>query len=390
MSERLSVLRDAVDWLTDGARSASRPEDVMAELGDRLLAAGLPLHRVALFVRTLHPDQIGRRFLWRPGVAVEVSEGTYDFMQTDSYRRSPVVAIYETGVAVRRRLEDPACPDDFGIIEELRAAGVTDYLMQPLPFSNGEIHAISWTTTRPGGFGDDDLAALETIRRPLARMVEIYALRRTASTLLATYVGRSTGERILQGRVRRGEVERIDAVILLADLRGFTSLSDRLPGDRVIGLLNDYFDALVPAVEAAGGEVLKFIGDGLLAIFPVGPDPALACAAALAAARSAREALAECNARLTAAGEEALRHGMALHLGEVQYGNIGSPTRLDFTTIGPAVNLTARLGTLARDLGRELVVSSAVAGHCPAGLVSLGRFELRGFRQPQEVFAADL
>jgi adenylate cyclase len=143
----------------------------------------------------------------------------------------------------------------------------------------------------------------------------------------------------------------------------------------------------VPAIEAAGGEVLKFIGDGVLAIFPVAAGPAAACRAALAAAGAARAALAELNARLRGQGEAALRHGMALHLGEVQYGNIGSPTRLDFTTIGPAVNLTARLGTLARDLGRELVVSAAVAGHCPQGLVALGRFELRGVRERQEVFA---
>jgi adenylate cyclase len=218
-------------------------------------------------------------------------------------------------------------------------------------------------------------------------MVEIYALRRTAATLLGTYVGHSTAARILEGRIRRGDIERIDAVILLADLRGFTRLGDTLPGDRVVGLLNGWFDALVPAIEAAGGEVLKFIGDGLLAIFPVAAGPAAACQAALLAAGNAQAALAERNATLRAGGEAPLRHGMALHLGEVQYGNIGNPTRLDFTTIGPAVNLTARLGTLARDLGRDLVVSAAVAAHCPAGLASLGRFELRGVRAAQEVFA---
>ena len=193
------------------------------------------------------------------------------------------------------------------------------------------------------------------------------------TTLLATYVGRSTGQRILEGRIRRGDIERIHAVILLADLRGFTRLSDTLPGDRVIELLNGWFDALVPAIEAAGGEVLKFIGDGLLAIFPVTADPASACSAALAAVGAAREALAALNAGLRATGKAELRWGMALHLGEVLYGNIGSATRLDFTTIGPAVNLTARLETLARDLGRELVVSAAVASHCPQGLAALGR-----------------
>jgi adenylate cyclase len=205
--------------------------------------------------------------------------------------------------------------------------------------------------------------------------------------LLGTYVGRSTAGRILEGRVRRGDIERIHAVILLSDLRGFTALSDRLPGDRVLGLLNGYFDALVPAIEGQGGEVLKFIGDGLLAIFPVATEPAAASSAALTAVAAAQAALAEFNAARRAQGEAELRYGMALHRGEVLYGNIGSSGRLDFTAIGPAVNLTARLETLARDLGRDVVLSAAFAEHCQSGLTALGRFELRGFRNPVEVFA---
>jgi adenylate cyclase len=191
-----------------------------------------------------------------------------------------------------------------------------------------------------------------------------------------------------QGRIRRGDVERIHAVILLSDLREFTALSDRLPGEAVIGLLNGYFDGLVPAIEAHGGEVLKFVGDGLLGIFPVADDPAAACRGALAAAGEARAALTQANVERATRSEPALRYGLALHLGdEVLYGNIGSAGRLDFTTIGPAVNLTARLETLARDLGRDFVASMAFARHCPEALVSLGSFRLRGFRAPQEVFA---
>jgi adenylate cyclase len=382
-----SVIDHAIAWLIDGARDVRLPQDVMAGLGARLLAAGLPLHRVALFVRTLHPNVMGRRFLWRPNAPVVITEGSYDFLTSDTYQKSSVRPVMQSGETIRRRLEDPDCPNDFVILEELRAAGVTDYLIQPLEFSDGQTHAISWTTTRPGGFSAADLAALEAIRRPLARLTEAYALRRVLATLLTTYVGRTTGERILEGRIRRGDIERIHAVILLADLRGFTSLGNTLPGARVIELLNGWFDAQVPAIEAQGGEVLKFIGDGLLAIFPVGPDPVPACSAALSAVNAAREALAAFNTGLSARGKPALRWGMALHRGEVLYGNIGSPTRLDFTTIGPAVNLTARLETLARDLGRDLLVSAAVASHCPQGLVLLGRFELRGFPEPQEVFA---
>jgi adenylate cyclase len=174
-------------------------------------------------------------------------------------------------------------------------------------------------------------------------------------------------------------------VILLTDLRGFTNLGDQLPGDRVLSLLNSYFDCLVPPIEEHGGEVLKFMGDGLLAIFAVTDDPAAACQAALAATAQARAALAAANAERS--DGPALRQGMALHLGDVLYGNIGSAGRLDFTAIGPAVNLTARLETVARDLGRDLVVSAEFAAHCPGSLIPLGKIALRGFREPQEVFA---
>jgi adenylate cyclase len=376
-----------VAWLVDGARSARQPQDVLAELCDRLLACGLPLHRVAVFVRTLHPDVMGRRFLWRAGAGVEVSEAAYEVMETDTYLRSPVPVVFATAAPIRRRIEAADCPDDYQIVGEMRAEGVTDYLIQPLEFTNGEVHAISWTTLRPGGFTDEDIAALEAIRRPVARLAEVYGLRRLATTLLNTYVGRDAGERILQGQIRRGDIERIDAVILVSDLRDFTAQSNRLPAEAVIGLLNNYFDCLVPALRAHGGEVLKFLGDGLLGILPVADDPAAACGGALAAAAEARTALAQANAEWGERGEPVLRYGVALHLGEVLYGNIGSAGRLDFTTIGPAVNLTARLETLARDLGRDLVASAAFARHSPEPLHSLGTFRLRGFQTLEEVFA---
>lgn len=187
------AIRSLVDWLIDGARSVRRPQDVLAELCRRLTEAGLPLYRVAVLVRTLHPNVIGRRFVWRPGTEVEISEGRYETLTTDTYRRSPVVPVFQIGQTIRRRLEDPACPDDYNILAELRAEGVTDYLIQPLPFTSGEIHAVSWTTRRRGGFAPSDLAALEAVHLPLARIAEAYALRRVATTLLDTYVGRGAG-----------------------------------------------------------------------------------------------------------------------------------------------------------------------------------------------------
>ena len=385
--DRPCAIQPVVDWLVDGAHRVRQPQDFLAELCRRLIAAGLPLHRVAVFVRTLHPNVMGRRFLWKPETGVEVTEAPYDFLATDTYQKSPLPEVIRTGRPIRRRLADPDCPRDFVILGELAAGGVTDYLIDPLDFTDGQVHAVAWTTARAGGFADADLAALAAIRAPLARLVEIHGVRGVMATLLSTYAARGAGRRILQGQIRRGDLERIRAVLLISDLRGFTTLSDRLPGEQVIGLLNSYFDGLVPAIEGQGGEILKFMGDGLLAIFPVAADPAPACAAALAAAEAARGALAAANAIRRGAGEPELRSGMALHLGEVLYGNVGSAARLDFTTIGPAVNLTARLETLARDLGRDLVLSAAFAAASPSPVTSLGRFELRGFGEPQEVFA---
>ncbi len=359
---------------------------MLAQLCERLAGCGLPLWRVAVFVRTLHPHIMGRRFLWRPDAPVEISSAPYETMQTDTFLKSPVVRVYETGAPLRRRLADPACPRDFPILAELVADGVTDYLASPLRFLSGEIHVVTWTTRAPGGFTDRQIAGLELVVAPLARVAEIWALRRVGGTLLDTYVGRHAGARILAGQIRRGDTEAIDAAIWLSDMRGFTALADRIAPKLLIDLLNRYFDAQVPAILERGGEVLKFMGDGLLAIFPIEPgDPggSAACAAALAAAQDAR-------GRIAALGKDdamnGVRFGLALHLGELLYGNIGGESRLDFTCIGPAVNLAARLEKLAGELGRAILASGDFAARCPGALVPVGEFALRGFDAAQRVY----
>ena len=251
------------------------------------------------------------------------------------------------------------------------------------------MHAVSWTTTRPGGFTDADMAALEAVRVALSRLSEIYALRRTAVSLLDTYVGHRSGERILRGQIRRGDIETINAVIWMSDMRGFTQLSNTRPGREVVDRLNAYFDCVVPAIEAQGGEVLKFIGDGVLAIFPIGEgqaDLADCCRAALEAARQAQADASAHNDGMAHADLPALRFRLVLHVGEVLYGNIGGAQRLDFTVIGPAVNLAARLEALAGRLDRDLVVSADFAAACPVATEEIGRFPIRGFAEPQAVF----
>lgn len=399
----MSTIADTIAWLADGARSARTSEAVLDELCTRLTSAGLPLARVAVFVRTLHPGSIGRRFIWRLGKPVEITESEFELLGREEYLRNPIAAVQRDGRTIRRRLCDPDTPLDYPVLAEFKAAGVTDYLATPLIFTDsraGDViepsttqaskqhHVATWITERAGGFSATDIETLETIVPQLARVAEIRALRREMVTLLDTYVGHQSGERILAGRIRRGDTESIRAVIWLSDLRGFTGLADRLPGPTVIALLNRYFDCQIPAILARGGEVLKLMGDGLLAIFPVTGEgtQASVCGAALEAARDAR-------ARITAIADpvgdgslDRLRFGLALHIGELLYGNIGGGNRLDFTSIGPAINLAARLEKLSAELGRSVVVSADFARHCQGGLAPLGEFSFRGFAQRSAVF----
>jgi adenylate cyclase len=278
---------------------------------------------------------------------------------------------------------------DFPVLEELRQSGTTDYLAVPLEFINGEVHVATWATTRAGGFDDDEAAGLESVSLALSRVAEIYALRRTVVNLLNTYIGAGSGERVLAGRIRRGNIDRISAAILTSDMQGFTNLADTLPGEAVIEVLNRYYDCQIPPIQAKGGEILKYIGDGLLAIFQPQPDKrdiAGACRDALAAARAVMEGLAEHNARQRDTGAPVMRIRFALHVGEVLYGNIGASGRLDFTVIGPAVNLAARLEALAGTLGRDLVASAEFTKLCAGDLEPLGKFAIRGFREEQEVY----
>src|SRR5262249_42929616 len=204
-------IKAIADWLVDGARSAVQPQEVLSQLCERLVACGIPLWRVAVFVNTLHPQIIGRRFVWRPGAEVEISEGRFGLFDTPEFRENPVARVYATGTALRRRLADPGCAMDFPILQELRAEGVTDYLALPLLFTDGSVHVVTCTTREPGAFTDEQIAGIEAIMTPLARVAEIRTWRRNASTLLDTYVGHDAGERILAGRIRRGDIEEIHA-----------------------------------------------------------------------------------------------------------------------------------------------------------------------------------
>jgi adenylate cyclase len=384
-----SRLQDTIDWLTDVARSAPLPTELLAQSCERLVGAGLPLWRVAAFVRTLHPDMYGRSFVWRPGADVVVNSADFDIEESAEFKQSPLSIVYRSGKELRYRMEEPESRR-FSFFDDMRNEGVTDYIILPLLFTDGSIHPSSWATKHPDGFTDEQLAGLRRVGRPFARLAEIFALRRTATTLLDTYVGNRAGERILAGDIRRGHAETMQAAIWLSDLRGFTSLSDRLPPEVVVDILNQYFDCQVPAIRKHGGEILKFMGDGLLAVFPIAKDGGNlgeVCSRVLEAAGEARanvDAMHYPNPRGEAV--EHFRFGVALHIGGILFGNIGGMSRLDFTCIGPAVNLAARLEKIAAQLKRTVVASAAFAGVITNRWTDLGEFPVAGFSKPQRVF----
>jgi len=225
-------------WLIDGARSAAESHNVLDEMCERLVGCGIPLWRAAVFVSTLHPQLMGRSFIWRLGLGVEIREAPHEFSDAVEFRESPVRHVRVTRTAIRRRLADADCPIDFPMLRDLVGEGVTDYLAVPLEFTNGEVYAATWTTREAGGFTDSQIAGIEAIMPALARVAEVRALRRTATNLLNTYVGNNAGERILAGHIRRGDTEAIHAVIWLSDMRGFTRAADRLTPQTLIHLLN--------------------------------------------------------------------------------------------------------------------------------------------------------
>ena len=288
MADPALNVQPLIDWLADGAPPARLPHHVMQETCRRMLAAGLPLHRVGIFVRTLHPNVLGRGFIWQAEKdAVEVNEAPYEMLESEVFLKSPIRVVFTEHVEVRRRLAEAGCPMDFPILHELRQEGATDFLAAPLRFIGGEVHAASFATRRAGGFADAHVDALGRLLPTFTRVVEIYGNMQKARNILDAYLGRSAGEKVLAGQIRRGVGEEIRAVIWFCDLRDSTPLADSMSRRDFLALLNEYFECVLGPVLEQRGEVLRFFGDAALAIFPVGERPAEACAKALAAAREA-------------------------------------------------------------------------------------------------------
>ena len=377
------------EWIENFGRYTDSLPTLISEVGRRFQDCGLQLARLSIVIRTLHPQIAAAGFAW-DGETGEMSEftGDHQSQSSEAFQRSPVRIVFEGSPGLRRRLLEPDCPRDFPILEELDSQGITDYVILPIPFSNGQTYACSWATKAPDGFPDEAIARITQLMPAFSLVLEILAVRMISRNLMDTYLGHSAGERVLQGEIYRGVNETIESVVWISDLRNFTRMSDEFAPPVMLGILNDHFERVVGAIADHGGEVLKFMGDSVLAIFPVdselGPQPA--AAAALAAARDATNRIAEGNAARKEKGLTEIGFGIALHHGNVVYGNIGAPDRLDFTVIGPAVNQTARIEALCRTLNRPVLVSQRIADAAESELVSLGFQALRGVREPQEIF----
>lgn len=390
------------DWLIGRGLVASDFEKTMDGFCERLVAAGVPLMRGQMSMRTLHPTMDAISFIWRLGGGTDSIALGVGLAESQGWLQSPFHhMIVENVTSLRRRLEGPETRLDFPVLEELRDQGGTDYYASLVPFDIGpgdghlETGLISsWVTAAPEGFSDRHIAILERLIPRLALSVNANLTRQIAVNVLDAYVGPAAGRRIMGGDIHRGQVRVIRAALMFADLRGFTALSDTLPEDELVPLLDSYFDCMVAPIAPHGGHVLKFVGDGILAAFDLGgTERDTVCKHALTAAMEAHGRVSRLNESRRDAAKPVMKLDIALHLGDVFYGNVGSENRLDFTVVGPAVNEVSRIEALCNALERDILVSEAFAAAatgCADHLVSLGSHSLRGVRESQILYGVDI
>jgi adenylate cyclase len=344
----------------------------------------------------------GTVFRWRNDDIEEKAATSYgrttEGAAAESWQRSPFYHLLQTGGEQLRRRIGFGEPADFPIIEEMKEMGHTDYIVFVHRFASGaaigEMDCVysGWSTRSAAGFSEANIAAMRRLVPALGLAIKSAALAKVAGTLVEVYLGRDAGRRVLEGRIQRGVADRIEAALWFSDLRSFTTITDTASPGEIIPLLNDYAEAVITAIHEAGGDVLKLIGDGTLALFRA-DDPSEACRRALRAEELMRERVKELNEKRSAEERPVTSVYVGLHIGEVFYGNIGSVDRLDFTVVGPAVNETSRIASMCRSVDRPVLISATFADCLTdserARLVSVGRFALRGVGQAKELFTLD-
>ena len=393
-------IAELATWIAKEGLAGRAETALVAGFSDRVASLGVPLVRGMAFVDTLHPIHEGRVFRWdrgKPEATLSEYGRTAEGEAAERWRATPFHWLLTHGQFMLRRRLSADTENEFSLFPAMREAGITDYVAIVSRFADdaviGEMDCIyyAWMTDRAEGFSDGDIGALKRLTPFLGLALKSASLGRIAGTLVETYLGRDAGRRVLSGRIERGVVDQIETVLWFSDLRNYTRISDTAPPEQIIPLLNDYADAVVSAIHQNDGDVLKLIGDGVLAIFSA-DERRRACAAALSAATLAQQAVAALNARRAELALPVTDMYLGLHVGEVFYGNIGSKERLDFTVIGPAVNEVSRIAAMCRSVDQPVLLSAAFAAALAEQrntLVSVGRFALRGVGRPQELFTLD-
>jgi class 3 adenylate cyclase/uncharacterized protein (DUF427 family) len=393
-NESLSAYENPLlNWVLQEAPAFDSSRELTAAFARQMRSAQIPLWRLGVVIPILHPQVVAFSQHWHSvsGELVERDLG-FEALQSPEYLNSPLVPIFEGAGGIRRRLDIKEPELDYDIIREFHAEGATDYVAMPMLFSDGQINALFMVSNRPGGFTTSDLGHIYEILAVLGRIYEVHALQYKAASLLDTYLGPHAGARVLNGLIRRGDGQDIRAVIWFCDLRGSTPLAQSMSRDDFLACLNEFFDCVAGPVLDHGGQILRFIGDAALAIFPIEnelDDTCLqaACDSAVIAAHEASARIESTNARRLNESVPLLGYGIALHVGDVTYGNIGTGNRLEFTVIGEAANLAARIESLCKALNEPVLLSAEFASCDPDRSVSLGQHQLKGIDDSQEIFA---
>ena len=382
-------------WLIEQAWKAASPEALMGAFCRFLRGAGYPIARSTVIIPTLHPQIFATVLVWRDDVAdVRVIFEPHDILQTPRFADSPFAPIIRGAGGVRRRLEDPDCKLDFPVVRDLKGDGATDYVAMPFRFSDGQINVVSMTSFAKGGFSTSHLGSIYEVMPALGRLFEVHAQRRISVSLLDTYLGQRTGKQVLEGQIKHGDGQLIHAVIWFCDLRNSTTLAASMDTAAYLAHLNRFLGAMAGAIIDYGGEILAYIGDAVLAIFPIAAEsaaassgftPGEACARAVNAARDVAHRIAAVNSER--ADMPAIHYGIGLHVGDVTYGNIGIPQRLQFTVIGPAANEASRIEGMTKELAEPVLVSHRFAECYRGELSSRGVHSLRGVSGTHELFA---
>ncbi|MEM9222751.1 MAG: DUF427 domain-containing protein [Pseudomonadota bacterium] len=374
-----------VDWLLRDAPLIKSPAALTKAFAEKLLEDGLPVSRISILTWSLHPLIAGRNHVWRTGDPEVVTRTpSYDLLSRPEYINSPLRHVANGNGGVRQRLDGDDGEFSFPIMADLKAKGATDYVAMPLFFSRGPINVITLASDHPDGFSTANLGLVFECSFILGRLYETFVLRDNFTALLDTYLGNRTGARVLSGEIRRGDGDEIDAAILYCDIRGSTKLEAELHRSDYFSVLNGFFDIVDEIVTENNGEVLKFIGDAVLAVFPEGDEAGRSCRQA---AQSAREISAKLAGLPTGPSGQPLRCAIGVSFGNVVYGNVGSLKRLDFTVIGAAANIAARLTEHGKDVGKPIVITANVARHLTEGIEPLGAVSLRGVPAPTEAYA---